>query len=61
MRITYYQTPDGRYVALTDECPHGLQGIVFVGRGGDSPASVAEQLFTPHNWREISAKNVPDE
>lgn len=64
--MRYFRYENG-YVGVTEECPRGLKGLVFVGRGprpGGGVESVYEQAYAINQLEKmerVAADEVPDD
>lgn len=58
----FFKQPKG-FLAVTDQCPKGLQGIVFVAYAGPDPTAVKEIAVAPSQVRgeEVDLKDMPPE
>jgi len=67
MKVTYYRDTSGDYHGITDKCPKGFNGVVFIGRGPERSTmfeSVIERVYVPKTmatWVRVAAAEVPDE
>lgn len=64
--IRYFEYENG-YIGVTNQCPKGMKGVVFVGRGPnprEGIESVCEQPYAKNRLerlKEVKEQDVPDD
>lgn len=51
---------DGKFVIVTDECPKGMEGVLFVGKEGSDPDNLKEVVVSKGHvdkWTEVEPDN----
>ncbi len=58
----YYQ--GNGFHAVTDKSPNGMEGVLFMGKGGESVDKIGEHIYTREEvatLSPISENDIPDE
>jgi hypothetical protein len=61
--MNYYHLDPG-YAAVSNRCPKGFKGVLFIGQSGTTPATVAETVFPVDDLRrmqQVDRLDVPSE